>query len=94
MFDLEEKLSPEEFKKRFKAALKELTQLEAGALLLIEEGLDVEDKDLALCLKAIRAKHPNFLTITKPQSNEDRAFYFGAIASEAGLKAAKKAVKL
>ncbi len=71
-----------------------LTGAEKCALLAVRDGADVFGYGLALTLRQIERKVPEYITITKARGNygdgTGREPYFGAIATAAGILAAEK----
>lgn len=69
-----------------------LTRAEKRALLAIKEGADITGYALAKTLRQIAAKAPAFIDIgpaMREYSIHEHRAYFGAIATKAGLCAAR-----
>lgn len=75
----------------------DLTIEQAKALVSINEGADVYCYATAKSLREVQKKYPDFVSIGKPQvytgDGTDQVPYFGAIATERGLKAAERILK-
>lgn len=73
-----------------------LTIEEAEDLLEIKNGADIASFFLAQRLRKIEQKYPEYIHICKTMNNYSVNVplpYFGAIATEEGIKAAKQALK-
>lgn len=77
--------------------MKQLTMKEATALLRVKDGGDIYDPRIAGPLRSVERKQPAFISIGEPQmyrgTGIDVVPYFGAIATPAGVRAARARLK-
>lgn len=74
-----------------------MTTTQAMDLLKVKNGADIYDYGIALNLRAIEKERPQWINIgpaeSAPADGAKRQPYFGAIATAAGISAARRAIK-